>query len=69
LADAVRAADLDVAGWLDAAARRRLLRAAYDPYAAGGRDGVGSTEEPLPAVAVEERWDAVRTDSAAHAVF
>ena len=69
LADAVRAADLDVTGWLDTGGVARMLRAAYDPYAPGGRAGVGSTEEPLPAVAVEERWDALRTDSAAHAVF
>lgn len=44
LADSVRAADLDVVGWLDGARLAHVVRAAYDPYSP-----VGATASHQPA--------------------
>ncbi|MFZ5872525.1 MAG: SCO6880 family protein, partial [Actinomycetota bacterium] len=74
VAEAARAADLDVHGWV---ARQRLssvLRVTYDPLGVARRDPEepedgASTSLLAGPMAIDEDWASIRTDSAHHAVY
>jgi len=67
--ETLRAAGLDVRGWLPAPALGRVLRQAFDPAAAAAEDGAGDTEEQevnattVGPTGVVDGWSAVRHDS------
>ena len=68
--ETLRAAGLDVRGWLPTSALGRVLRLAFDPAAAAAEDGAGDTapEQELDAATVgptgmADGWSAVRHDS------
>jgi hypothetical protein len=81
LAAALTAADLAPISWLDAADLADVLRSAYDPQHPGDTDHSGpaaSTRQDRPVeagveaagpMALVESWDALRSDSAHHAVL
>ncbi len=69
---AIRAADLHVSGWLTAGDLAMILRGAYDPATAAALERHGELGRDLATagpVAVTERWDQLRSDSAFHAVL
>ena len=69
---AIRAADLHVDGWLTPGDIALILRAAYDPATAAALERHGELGRDLATagpVAVTERWDQLRSDSARHAVL
>lgn len=71
LTGALESADLKAVRWKTPADLSVALRTAYDPQAAAaieqsGRSGRLATAGP---VAIEETWDALRSDSAHHAVL
>jgi hypothetical protein len=72
----LRAADLDITGWLPPRALGRLLRTAYEPgsrTALARRDGDGDRAgcDPKAAgpMAADTNWSTYRTDDAYHATF
>lgn len=77
VAAALRAAELDVRGWLPSGQVGYLLRTAYDPASAPRLHGRAVRGDGDPKVepgnagplVVEEEWDHLRTDSAHHAVY
>lgn len=72
LVSAIRAADLHVDGWLTPGDVAMVLRAAYDPATAAALERHGDLGRDLATagpVAVTERWDSIRSDSAHHAVL
>ena len=72
LVAAVRAADLQVDGWLTPGDVAMVLRAAYDPATAAALERHGELGRDLATagpVAVTERWESIRSDSAHHAVL
>ncbi|MDB5726372.1 MAG: hypothetical protein JWQ16_3126 [Novosphingobium sp.] len=72
LAQALRAADLIVGGWLAADDLATILRSAYDPAAGVELDrhpGIGRDLATAGPVAVTESWDRLRSDSGYHAVL
>ena len=63
-------AGLQPRAWAGPSAIGRLVRTSYDPGSVASRDKVESNgDDVLAGVALEERWDRVRTDSAVHAVY
>lgn len=71
LTTALRAADLQPAGWYDPGQLAVTLRSAYDPAIAATleRSGLGRDLATAGPVAVEETWNRLRSDSAHHAVL
>ncbi len=73
IVDALRSAEVDVAGWLTPAQLHAHLHGAYDPSSpCSHAHPVISNGEPvsLPGpMGVEESWSRLRTDSAHHAVY
>ncbi len=74
VAEAARAADLDVHGWITSRRLPVLLRATYDPQGAARADTGSLSEEGPPPVlvgpaGVQEAWASIRTDSSHHAVY
>lgn len=72
VAEAARAAELDVQGWVGRSRFAAVLRASYDPRGAARAreaEGVGSEPILIGPMAVEEQWASIRTDSAHHAVY
>ncbi|MFB7251226.1 SCO6880 family protein [Microbacterium sp. NPDC056234] len=72
LAAALRAADLRPSAWCDAGEVAIMLRTAYDPAVSSALERSGTVGRDLATagpIAVEETWDALRTDSAHHAVL
>lgn len=72
LTTALRAADLDASDWYTPGQLAIMLRTAYDPQIASTLDRAGNIGQDLATagpVAVEERWDRLRSDSAWHAVL
>lgn len=72
LVTALRSADLQVDGWLTPGEVALILRAAYDPATAAALERHGDLGRDLATagpVAVTERWDQLRSDSAHHAVL
>jgi hypothetical protein len=72
LTTALRSANLNPTAWYTAEQVAVVLRTAYDPAATATLDRHPNTGRDLSAagpVAVEERWDRMRTDTAHHAVF
>lgn len=72
VAEAARAAELEVEGWIGRSRLGSVVRASYDPQgAARSRGAVGAGSEPVLVgpMAVDEQWASVRTDSAYHAVY
>ncbi|MWB99038.1 SCO6880 family protein [Agromyces seonyuensis] len=72
LNSALRAADLIVGGWLNAAELASALRTAYDPQIGVDLERhpeIGRDLATAGPVAVTETWDRLRTDSAHHAVL
>lgn len=69
---AIRSADLTIGGWLTPGEIALVLRAAYDPATAAALERHGEVGRDLAAagpVAVSERWDQLRSDSACHTVL
>lgn len=72
LTGALRTAELRPEGWLDAGAIAVILRTAYDPAVTATLErekALGRNLATAGPVAVEERWNSIRTDSAWHAVL
>lgn len=72
LTAALRAADLRPSGWCDPGEVAIMLRTAYDPAVSSALERSGTIGRDLAAagpIAVEEKWDRLRTDSAHHAVL
>ncbi len=71
LTTALRAADLTPGEWYTPGQLAVLLRSAYDPAVAATleRSELGRDLATAGPVAVEERWDRLRSDSAFHAVL
>ncbi|MGO1184392.1 MAG: SCO6880 family protein [Microbacterium sp.] len=72
LTSALRTADLRPSGWYGPGQLAIMLRSAYDPQVASTLDRSGNLGHDLATagpVAVDERWDKIRTDSAHHAVL
>ncbi len=72
LTTALRAANLNPTPWYKADQVAVVLLTAYDPAATGTLDRNPGTGRDLAAagpVAIEERWDRMRSDSAHHAAF
>lgn len=67
----LRAAELELAGWLDDGDLAATLRTAYDPASQARLDGtgVGRRLETAGPVAVQEHWDHLRHDSGYSAVL
>lgn len=68
---ALRSAELQPAGWLDAEALARLVRAAYDPHGAARCDGsaVGADLPTAGPVGLREHWSWFESDRSATAVL
>ena len=69
---AIRSADLQVDGWLTPGDVALVLRAAYDPATAAALERHGDLGRDLATagpVAITERWDQLRSDSACHTVL
>ncbi len=69
---AMRSADLTVDGWLTPGDVALVLRAAYDPATAAALERHGDVGRELATagpVAVTEKWDQMRSDSAFHTVL
>jgi hypothetical protein len=63
-------AGLQPGAWADPATIARLLRTSFDPGSVASRDQVQSGRAAIVAgVALDERWDDLRTDSAVHAAY
>ncbi|MBS3939665.1 MAG: PrgI family protein [Actinobacteria bacterium] len=71
LTTALQAADLAPVRWLTPAELAVMLRSAYDPQVAATleRTPLGADLATAGPVAVEERWERLRSDSAHHAVL
>ncbi|RCS57178.1 SCO6880 family protein [Microbacterium sp. JB110] len=72
LTSALRTADLRPSRWYGPGQLAIMLRSAYDPQVASTLDRSGNLGHDLATagpVAVDERWDKIRTDSAHHAVL
>lgn len=68
---ALRTADIDVLGTLDAPGLARLVRGQYDPASSSALDDEDPAPSPISAgpMAAEPHWDHYRTDSGFHAVY
>lgn len=70
VAEAARAADLEIHGWVTPWTLPSVLRATYDPQGAArthaGGEGPRLVVGPM---AVQEEWASIRTDSAHHAIY
>lgn len=63
-------AGLKPSAWVGQAAIAGLLRTSFDPASVASRDKVESAgNDIVTGLAMEERWDLLRTDSAVHAVY
>lgn len=70
VADAAEAADMVVEGWVPTPQIPALVRGSFEPHVSpAGPRPLGSSDAPLGPVAVEEKWDRARTDSAWHATY
>lgn len=71
LADALRAADLEVGGWVTYRDLHRLLHRTYDPdgRCLDGDARSAAAHDGFAPMGVQESWSHLRTDSAFHSVY
>ena len=74
IAEAARAADLEIHGWVTRSRLTAVLRATYDPQGAAcahaSATGLeASSRLVVGPMAVHEEWASIRTDSAHHAIY